>query len=395
MYTVSGALALALKTGMRQVTHYVELWQGGAKKATVELLSGTVSQERTAAIRTTCDITIAGWQAFTPEEGVLGVTRLYGDDLYGDGIYGDLQRRVLQGLLLPLATELRIYAVYTEPDNTATTIPLGRFTCGNPTFDDGADGSQAIKVSGWDMAGDVTLARIATPYVIAAGTNVGTALGAYLNSRIGSHTLTAPATTVTSARRVFLPGDDLDPWEIASQIAALAGWQVYANRTGGWTAEALPGVVPLGTPDWEVSDLVNAQSFGYTMDGAAIRNRVVVIVNRPDNQPPLQVVATDTAGPYGTTALGRTVATVIKDSAIVDASHAAARANTELDKLRHVRETLEVATMPCPHLDAGDTVIAVSEGLEILDDYMWTVESVKYGLDVTAATSLTLSREVA
>ena len=124
---------------------------------------------------------------------------------------------VSRGLLLPGGEEL---------------VPLGVFIL-DADLDEAEDGT--ITVSAADRSQRISRARWTDPYTVPAGTNVGDGLADLLTTcwpdcPIGV-TLGA-ISKVTTAKVVYLDGEDSDPWKDARAFAASSGHDLYFDAAG-------------------------------------------------------------------------------------------------------------------------------------------------------------------
>ena len=91
---------------------------------------------------------------------------------------------------------------------------------------------RTLAISGMDAAGMLGKSRLVEPYQIAAGTNIGTALSAWVTHHMPAAVVNVGTTARTSTGAMYLVSDDTDPVTVATQLCALAGWVFWVGRDG-------------------------------------------------------------------------------------------------------------------------------------------------------------------
>jgi hypothetical protein len=109
-------------------------------------------------------------------------------------------------------------------------VPLGVFVI-DADLDEADDGSLAISAA--DRSQRISRARWTDPYVVAAGADVGTAVGAILTTcwpqcPIGFTTIGK----ALGAQAIFEAGESSDPWKDARALMASAGFDLYFDGDG-------------------------------------------------------------------------------------------------------------------------------------------------------------------
>jgi hypothetical protein len=192
----------------------VEILRDGAvvatsdgENATLDVTDGEITVDRSAAIRREARITIVDPTGLLVPDGP-----------------SDL-------LSTTQALEFKPYRGVVLPDGTTTWFPQGVFdiAAADTTF---APDELTIAVSGFDRSRRVSRARISgSPYVIAAGTNYGTAIDALVVDRLGFD----PGTTVTATTHttpLIVLAEQQDPWESIQQMAAAIGQEAFFDVEG-------------------------------------------------------------------------------------------------------------------------------------------------------------------
>ena len=400
MLSIPSALASELLSGGVQVSFYGEVWQGGVLKATVEISGGSVTQSWLSSIRRTCTFTIAGWDGIAPDTVFVGETRLYGDDGYGTGLYGEETRTYLRGLLLPLITRVKLFAVYDYSAGTET-VPLGVFTMDDPTFRDNPDGSFLIDCSGWDRAGDFQMSYFSSKLKLALNLNdAADQLIARMN------TDTAPPSdpvvtatgfelddtdTETTSQGIYLRGSGKSPWGVLRELGEMMNKNIYVNRAGQIAEEPIPAPGTYGSAVYEFSDSVNLLSLQLVPSAKDFCNRVIVTGENARNQP-VSATATDTTSPYAQATIGRYVIREFKVEGPATVGQAQNLANSKLRKFGRLTERVSGDCLPIPHLEVGEVVRIRSHELELDTDYI--LESIEFPLSATEPCSFVASRGI-
>jgi hypothetical protein len=390
MWTISSHLAADLAgPGPDAVEAYAELWQGGVRVATAEVVEGQVTDDASAAVRRSCSLTLLPLDALTPETEIVGEDRRFGDGLFGEGVFGDYRRRQMQGLLMPLLTEVRVYwRARLSGTDTWETVPLGRFLVDSPGFS-GDPGDPALRVSGFDAASAIAAAAWDTPFVVPAGQNLKTALTRILTNRLPGVATSIPTTTVALPQLVYTPGyqdSTGDPWEDACALAALAGWDLWVNRQGVVCA-GVPADPLTGVPVIELADAGTLIRATRTPTAADLVNTVVVYGEASGEEPVVAVVR-DEHGPYGTETIGRVIAREHRSSAVTTYADAYNLGIALLREWSAVTDAVSLEAFPVPHLDAGDLAAVTSDMLDMTAE-VYRVERV-----VTSLTPGSLASQV-
>lgn len=400
MISIPSTLASELVSGGVAVQFYGEVYQAGVLKATLELVDGSVTQSWLSAIRRTCTFTVAGWDGIAPDTEFTGEDRTYGEDDYGDGLYGEEVRTYLRGLLLPLITRVKLYAVYTYSTGTET-VSLGTFTMGDPTFKDQADGSFIIECNGWDRAGDFLLSHFSSK--LRLDSNLNDACD-QLIARIDADTAppSDPVETVvgfapdstgteTTSGGVYVRGSDKSPWGVLRELGELVEVNIFVNRDGKIDMEEIPAPDAYPAAVYDFDDAVNLISLEMVPSAKDFCNRVIVSGESAKNTP-VTATATDTTSPYSFSAIGRYVIREFKVDGPATVGQAQNLANAKLRRFGRLTERVSGECMPIPHLEVGDMVSIRSRELELRTDFI--LESIEFPLSATEPCRFTASRGI-
>lgn len=387
--TISAAAKDLLRTGGLSVP-VVEVWHGINKKATLNVTDCDTTYDGTGAIPRTCSMTLAGFDALIPETGSLAPAGTYADTsgTYGDGPYGDNVNRQIRGLVIPGVSEVRLFDRLTLPDGTTEDVSGGRFRVDTVSFNHTAQGVEA-RITGLDVARRVAMAGYTSPYLVARGTNVETALKNLLTNRVGSLAVTTPVTTYTTPRLAFLPVSGANPWEDAKRIAYSAGWELTTDRSGGVTA-FVPPDPGSGTAVWDITE-ATLVSAGTSLDDQDAVNTIVVNGQTAEDAP-VRGVAEQLNGQWGVNSIGRR--TRYEDVEHVNSTtQANLFAHGLLRKHMGLIDTITVEVPFLPHLDQWDLVDVTDRTLD-LEDTTYRVVRVQTNRR-SFRTTLTLARRLA
>lgn len=372
MWAVSQAFLAAHRAPSQTVTLRAELWSAGARAATLQVASGSVSVDARRATRrtVTCDLV-------DPT--------------------GDLVPHAATDLLVPTGTQLRLWRGITLPTGTVEEVPLGVFRLTDPkiTLDD--SGAVKISLTGSDESDTVRAARLTTAWTWAAGTPVGQAILALLADRHPtlptrddtSASVTIGATTVTAA------GAESDPWKAACDVAAQFGVELIIDAAGTAVVRAIPNpTVPVVTYARGADAVIT--SLSRTLSAETTYSGVVVASETSDTSggTPIQAIAWDTnpasptyyLGPFGKRPY------FITSQMITTLAQASATAAAHLPTVTGILDRVEWEQVTNPALDAGDLVALTDPAIGV--DAMLTIEALTIPLGSGGMTAVTRSRNL-
>ena len=216
MFAVTDAFKAALVKS-HTIETKAEVLRNGAVTLTLDAqIRGTVSVNKNALIRRQCSVVIADRTgALVPASDTDPLT-VYGNEL-----------RLWRGIEgVPAST-------------TYDLVPLGTFRINDVRVIDTDEAGLTIEVDGLDRADAVSRARFEAPYVIASGTNYGSAIQALVSSRVSGVTFDFAATTRTTGATIVFT-EDMDPWEQAVRLAEAIGMDLYFDPLGVCTMRPEP-----------------------------------------------------------------------------------------------------------------------------------------------------------
>lgn len=211
--------------------------------AGLRLVGGSVTLDRTAALRGRCSVTLAEPLLVPTSSG---------------------------GLLTPYGYELAISRGVIHANGTPEVVPLGVFAIQTS----GLDGiTLATNIEGTDRSQLVVDARLEDDYAIAAGVNYATAIHDLINDGVPGLAYNFASTAYTTPALVFAA--QADRWDAARNMATSIGCELYFDGVGTCTLSPEPTFS--AQPRWTISEgegglLVSA---ALAMDRAPAYNRVI------------------------------------------------------------------------------------------------------------------------
>lgn len=203
----------------REIAVRAAVLEPGAEPVDVPLVGGAVTLDVTAASLGRMEATLA-------DDGTLG--------LVPDNA---------QSLLAPLGNELRLWRGVRYADDEQELISLGIFQIEVTGVDDAGAGGHSIHVSGLDRSGRVIAAKIETPFVIRAGTNVEAAIVALLTPIMPGLQWVFPGVKFTTP--VIVVEEGKDRWQLVQDMATACGLVLYFDGDGVLRLEPLLGGFPV------------------------------------------------------------------------------------------------------------------------------------------------------
>ncbi|MGW6531483.1 DUF5047 domain-containing protein [Streptomyces venezuelae] len=325
MYPVSDRF-LARLAESHTVATRVQLFLTTGQVVDIEHTGGSVTVDRSQAIRRTCTVTSADVS---------------------------LIPRTPADMLATYGARLRIARGVEYGDGSTELAPLGVFRL-DSVDGDVTDGP--VTLQGKDLSVVVAEDRLTEPYR-ATGTVVG-AVAALIQRSIPDADVISQIVDAPIGARTF--DTDADPWAGAQEIAAAAGAEVYPNADGVFVISQLPDLAT-ATPVWAVEA---AEGGVYIkadrgMTSANVFNGILARgENTEENAPPVQYLATDDdpssptfwGGPFGRRPK------VISSSTLTTVNACAQAATLELAKAKAPNASGDVTSLPNAALEPGDVI---------------------------------------
>ncbi|MEU6768502.1 DUF5047 domain-containing protein [Streptomyces sp. NPDC046853] len=325
MYPVSDRF-LARLAESHTVATRVQLFLTTGQVVDIEHTGGSVTVDRSQAVRRTCTVATAD---------VSLIPRTAGDKL---AVYG---------------ARLRITRGVEYGDGTDELVPLGVFRL-DSVDGDVTDGP--VNLQGKDLSIVVAEDKLTEPWK-ATGTVVGAVTALIQRSIPDADVISLIVDTPIGARTFDA---EADPWAGCQEIAAAAGAEVYPNADGVFVIATLPDLMT-ATPVWAIEATEGGVYIKADrgMTSANVNNGVLAKgENTEENAPPVQYLATDDdpnsptfwGGPFGRRPK------FISSSTLTTVNACAQAANLELAKAKAPNASGDITSLPNPALEPGDVV---------------------------------------
>jgi hypothetical protein len=249
------------------MTAVAEVIVDGVIESTLDIVGGSTTRDRTAAIRGRCTLNLFD------VDGTL--TPATAADLLAPG---NCEIRLRRGVKTPLGDALK---------------SLGTFVITKPDINHDGE-AVTINVAGSDRSRVVSRNRWTDTVAFDASTNVADCIVAIIESRVQGLTYNVTSTGATLGTQVVLGVDTQnDPWKDASDIATAHGLEVYFDVDGIVVIRPVPDVTSV-SPDWTYATGEGSMllSVAKSLDDETSYDGVVVI-GEPQNLPPVRAEAWD------------------------------------------------------------------------------------------------------
>jgi hypothetical protein len=321
----------ALLNGGRVITK-ADLYRGDQLLVGgLPVLDGSVNVDVTAAVRRTCPTLVLADPTGTLIPGQAGDP------------------------MTPYGNEVKLYRGFTTSAGDEY-MPIGVF--GLTTTDIAEEDDRLVLTcAGKDRAAAVSAAKLTDVWIVAAGTNVGTAIQALiLDGRPGT-TFSIQAVADVTPLLIFDAGTDR--WEAAQKLAESVGCTLYFDADGVCVIEEEPtaaAVADFTYAEGAASVIASAGKTYSTEDGS---NGAIVFGESTSNSVPVRGEAWDTdptsptyyLGPYGKRPV------VERSEFVTTTSQAVAMATGLMRKNLGGTETVRFVAAPNPAHEGGDSVL--------------------------------------
>lgn len=326
MYPVSGRFLKRLADSYTPITR-VQLFLTDGRVVDVPYVGGSVTVDRSQAIRRTCTVTI--------DDPSL-IPRTPTDQL---ATYGALLR-ISSGVSYSSLTDVEL-------------VPLGVFRLDSV---DGDVNDGPVNLQGKDLSAAIADDKFTAPYT-ASGTVVS-AVSALIQRSIPTAAVVSTITDQAIGKRVY--DIEADPWAGVQEIASGAGAEVYADADGVFRIATLPDL-STATPVWDVAAAENGVyiSASRAMTSDNVHNGVLARgENTSDSVAPVSYLATDGdptsptywSGPYGRRPFFYSSPTLISTAACQQA------ATLKLAQAKAPNASGDISSLPNPALEPGDVL---------------------------------------
>lgn len=299
-------------------------------------------------------------------------------------------------ILTPYGTELRAYrgVRYSDAEDDYEVASLGVFRLSRSSISDNNAGSPVIQLEAYDRARTISRDKFKTPYVIATGTDVMTALKDIAKQTIADVLFdTISSSVLTTAPLLWEAGGD--PWEAISTLARSLGCEAYFDVEGRLAVLPPHDINALPSPDFTYVEgernVALELSREYSDEG--VYNGVIVTGESVGDQlPPVRGEAWDENptsptyryGPYGEVPL------FLTDNLAKTADQCKQIAQTQLALILGAASKLAITGIVNPAYECGDVVRVKREKSKV--DGLYSVDA--FSVPLRAMTqSLTLREQ--
>lgn len=338
-YPVSARFLAALASNVQVVSTIDIVVDGVVVSSGIPGISAAVTVEANQAVRRHGTLVVDGWR----------------DDLD------------------PYGTEVAISSGFAYAAGDVEMVPMGVFGVEQPEgSDDGLNLATGCEI--YDRARSIQARRLAVPYPIAAGTNVGDAIQALIDSRRPGLTYSFQSTSATTPD--VLLAEQADPWAEAQQLAAAAGMEIFFDPTGICVLRTIVAV-DAGNVDWRYIEGEGCQltKLGKKRTSEGVYSHAIATGETTDNTAPVRGDAYDIDASSPTYHLGRfgDRPTWLRSPYIRTQPQADDAAVGLLNRTSGIAEGLTLEAVANPAADADDTALVQRARLEI--DAVYTLDA--------------------
>jgi hypothetical protein len=296
--------------------------------------------------------------------------------------------------LVPFGNEISVSCGWVNPaTGLAERVAMGIYAMTDVVVSDtGVDLS--IAIDGYDRSWVVSQRKLAAPYVVAAGTDLATAIQALINSVYAGLTYnivpTAPA-GITTPAATFAEG--ADPWAAALTLADAGGYELYFDALGVVTARPIPDPGSQA-PVWTYSPAGDAvpSSIVRRFTRVGVSNDFSVSSSGSNVSAPVRARVSDSnaTSPTFTGGAFGDIPTFSTSSLVTSTAAATAAATKALAASLGASEILTVTGVPAPMFDVDDVLSVGSPRLNVAGNYV--TDAATLSLRHDGQTQLTLRR---
>lgn len=352
-------------------SHTVAMWvdvvSPDLETVRLSVTDGSVSVDRTAAIRRQCSITCI-------------------DPL------GTITPRTEGEILTPYGTEIHPYRGVIYSDGTVEAAPLGVFRLSESSINDSNGGSPVISLSGFDRARKISRDKFKVPYTIPVATNALTAIKDIVKMTYVDAEFDAITTSVATTSPLLFDAA-ADPWEACFQLAQSMGCEIYFNVEGRVSIHPPPDINALPSPDFTYIEGEGCTMLDLTRkysDEPGFNGVIVTGESVGDDLPPVRGEAWDDSptsptyrlGPYGEVPMFHT------DNLAKTTDQANGVAKSMLANLLGSVAQLDITAVVNPAFEANEIVRVKRERSGI--DSLYALDAFDIPLSYSGTQSLTL-----
>ena len=343
-----------------QIYGHVNIMRNGVVIADLPIETATVTLNRTAAQRRTCNITLL-------PPGMVTFDTSWKD------------------LFAPYGNELRLWFQMNYPDGTSDEVCLGTFTIWQTVVtDSGTDFT--VKIDGYDRSKLLDTAEVLTPYSVAVGTTVDAAITKMVNDNWSGapfqFQITPTSEVVPGTTAVVRPGKTI--WSQALLLAQSVGYELFFDVWGNLVGQPLPDptvknpvftfttIFQSGTKDMSLTMTRDKVYSAFSVIGTGSYPHTSSSGKVTMKKGPLYGVAYDVnpnSPTYYNGAFGK-VGHVARSTLVGTPVQATTIAGSMLQQEKGSSESLTMNVLPLPLLDAWDVIAVNNPRLGVVDNYV-------------------------
>ncbi len=250
-------------------------------------------------------------------------------------------------------------------------VPLGLFRLSEAIAVDGPGGSW-LELAGADLASKVSRAKWTSVYVIAEGTNYGTAIRDLLTNRVPSLVFNFVSTDRLTPS-LFFGEQDTDPWADAQSMAASIGCELYFDPRGVCVMRPVPDP-EITDPVWMFDDDAEPTitDLRRVLTSEPTRNMIIVTGENTGVSDPVRAVALDDDPASATYYLNdEGIAPLrITTPLVTSLEQGQDYADAELRRRKGLAESVEMTVVTVPMLEPGDISTLTRDRVRVEGRYL-------------------------
>lgn len=333
MRSVSAQFLDAVRADHKTISR-VDVLSYGTFVQSLPVTGGSVTLDRSAAVRGRCDLTVE-----------------------------DMVPATADAVLAPYGNEVAVLRGIEFADGTREFVQLGIFGIDSA---ESVEPGRTVRITGQDRAEAVSRTRLEAPYKQAAGVNYATAIAAFLAGRVPWAPL--QLTFPNYVTPLVVVQEQADPWQTAQGWAQAYGHELYFDGDGTCVSHAEPNVGH-GPIVFDVDEGVDGVLVGVATnwDRTGIFNRVIATGSNPASAAIYRGVATD-VDPLSPTVYGGKFGRVpfFFDSPLISSdAMAAASALSALARVTGQTQAVRFDSVVLPFLEPGDIINVIRSTLPI------------------------------
>jgi hypothetical protein len=273
---------------------------------------------------------------------------------------GEITPRTSGEILTPYGTRLEAYRGVRYSDGREEVAQLGTFRLSKSSISYNADGQSEITLEAYDYSRTIQRDKFIVPYVVAANTNILTAIKGIIKRTFPGAVYDTVTTGLTTTAPMLMD-TGADPWEACAFLARSMGCEIFFDAAGTVVIAPPPDIGALPAPDftYESGDGYTLLELGRDFSDENAFNGVVVTGETPgDEKPPVRGEAWDVNPTSPTYRFGNygEVPMFITDNTAKTDEDCEKIAKAQLALVLGAPAQLSITALVNPSYEAGDAV---------------------------------------